>query len=97
MNRCPLCKLQMPTVGRLTAACDDAGQNFVFPVCNRCAGRLERLPMRLQHRQLMIAVRNLATDPAVYGVRFFDDADAALIYCRLESERLAGQLPLTAL
>lgn len=53
--------------------------------------------MRLQHRQLMIAVRNLATDPAVYGVRFFDDADAALIYCRLESERLAGQLPLTAL
>lgn len=92
MTTCPLCRLPIRTIGRLVSAIDDARQNFVFPVCNHCAARLDRLPERLQRRQLAIAIRNLADDPDEYGIRLFDDAVSASLFCHLEAARLSGQI-----
>jgi hypothetical protein len=92
MTACPLCRLPLKAVGRLISANDDARQNFVFPICNHCTARLGRLPAKLQRRQMMIAMRNLSDDPDKYGVRLFDDAVSASIFCYLEAARLSGQV-----
>jgi hypothetical protein len=90
MTTCPLCRLPLKAIGRLISAHDDARQNFVFPICNHCTARLDRLPVKLQRRQLAIAIRTLANDPDKYGVRLFDDEVSASIFCYLEAARLAG-------
>jgi hypothetical protein len=78
----------MHTVGRLVAARDEVGQFFVFSVCTRCRDRLERLPIRLQGRQLLAALRQVAAHPDRYPFRQFPGEIEARLYCRLEAERL---------
>ena len=89
---CALCQLPITAIGRLVSANDDVRQNFVFPICHHCTARLDRLPVKLQRRQLAIAIRNLADDPDKHGVRVFDDAVSASLFCHLEAARLSGQI-----
>lgn len=80
----------MPKVGELATGRDDAGQHFVFGVCPDCAARLRRLEPKLRHRLLRVAINNMAEDPGLCEVRFFDDMNTAKLFCRLEAERLAA-------
>lgn len=88
MTICPLCRLPMGVVGRLVAATDTVGQNFAFPVCVQCTLRMERLPVRLQGRQMDIAVSNLERHPERYEIHFFESGEAARLYVRLEADSL---------
>lgn len=90
MKTCPLCRLPMARKGRLIAATDDLGQSFAFAICERCTGRLERLPLRLQGRQMDAAVSNLERHPERYEIRFFESEAAAQLYTVLEAESLRG-------
>lgn len=78
----------MLQAGRLVAFKDDAGQSFSFAVCPRCTGRLDRLPVRLQSRQLDSAIRNLERHPERYWFKTFPDEFSARTYVHLEAERL---------
>lgn len=91
MTVCALCRLPIKTIGRLISAHDNARQNFVFPICAPCTTRLNRLPLKLQRRQMDIAIRTLASDPGRFGVRIFPDAHTADLYCKLEAEHLRGE------
>jgi hypothetical protein len=83
----------MRQVGRLVAAVDDARHHFVFKICANCVARLERLPWRLQRRQLDLAIGQLARHPERYQAPvFFHSAHEATIYCRLEAEQLSGMI-----
>jgi len=88
---CPLCRLPMAQTGRLVAYRDDVGQHFAFAVCRRCSGRLERLPIPTQQKQLNIAVSALAAHPERYSIEFFASAAEAKLYVTLEAERLAKE------
>ena len=76
----------MAHVGRLVAFRDDAGQCFTFAVCDRCTARLYRLPLRLQGRQMDVAISNLERHPERYEIRFFDTEEAARLYARLKAD-----------
>ncbi len=92
-NGCPLCRMPMKAAGRLVAAIDEARQHFVFSVCRPCADRLDRLPNRLQRKQLNLAIAALARHPERYlPPLFFESGDAASLYCRLEAERLSSTI-----
>lgn len=80
--------------GRLVAFKDDAGQSFSFAVCSHCTGRLDRLPIHLQGRQLDSAIRNLERHPERYEIRYFKSLDAAKLFVKLEASRLRGELPV---
>lgn len=86
MTNCPLCRLPMAQVGRLVAADDAVRQNFAFSICLHCVERLERLPLRLQGRQMDVAISNLEKHPERYEIRFFESEEAALLYVRLEAD-----------
>ena len=90
-NNCPLCRLPMARPGRLVAFTDDAGLSFTFCICPRCAGRLDRLPLRQQGKQLDIAINNLAKHPELYQMRFFDSEAAAHLFVTLEAKALRNQ------
>lgn len=77
----------MNSVGRLVAACDDAGQHFCFAICSNCTGRLERLPINVQKKQLEAAVGILAAHPERYELKFFKSATEAHLFVTLEAER----------
>lgn len=87
---CPLCRLPMAQAGRLIAATDTLGQDFSFSICVRCTLRMERLPVRLQVRQMDVAVSNLERHPERYEIRFFESNDAAKLFVRLEADSLKG-------
>lgn len=92
-DSCPLCKLQRAKpAGRLVAFRDHAGQAFVLELCVPCSLRLERLPGRLQCRQLDIAVSNLERHPERYIIKHFPDEHSAHLFVSLESARLRGEL-----
>lgn len=78
----------MAAPGRLVSFVDSAGQHGAFVVCQRCTSRLDRLPVRLQHRQLDAAIRELAKHPERYQVQFFPDKHSAWLFTYLEAERL---------
>jgi hypothetical protein len=92
-HSCPMCRLSLNQTGRLIAFRDDAGQHFAFAICQRCSGRLARLPVRVQQQQLNAAVGAIAAHPERYSVRSFDSADAAKLFAVLEAERLSGKQP----
>jgi hypothetical protein len=87
-HSCPMCRLRLIQTGRLIAFRDDAGQHFAFAICQRCSGRLARLPVRIQHQQLNAAVSAIAAHPERYLVRFFDSAVEARLFVALEAENL---------
>ena len=87
----------MRCAGRLVAFRDDAGLSFSFAICPRCAGRLDRLPVRVQSKQLDIAISNLEKRPDRYWFKTFPDEFSARTYVHLEAERLremAGYPPI---
>lgn len=86
-TNCPLCRIPMRNAARLIAFRDDAGSPFAFELCNRCSTRLDRLPVRLAHRQLEIAVSHLARSPERYYLKFFESDIEARIFVQLEAER----------
>ena len=90
MTTCPHCRLPMGQIGRLIAATDVAGQDFTFSICTRCTTRLDRLPLRLQCRQIDLAISNLERYPERYEIRFFESTDVARLFISLEAERLRG-------
>ncbi len=86
MKICPLCRLPMAQTGRLVAFRDHLGQSFTFTICPRCSGRLDRLPVRQQGRQMDVAISNLAKHPERYQMKAFDSWDAAYLYIQLETK-----------
>lgn len=78
----------MAQVGRLVSFRDDVGLSFTFAICSRCSGRLDRLPVRQQGRQLDTAINNLAKHPDRYKFRAFDSEAAAHLFVNLEAEAL---------
>ena len=80
----------MAEFGRLIAFRDHASQHFAFGICPRCAGRLDRLPDRLQAKQLEAAISNLERHPERYWFKYFENEFAAHAYVYLEAERLRG-------
>lgn len=90
IGACPLCRLGMRKIGRLVAGQDDANHHFVFAVCDRCTARLDRLPVKLQRRQMQVAISNLARRSSDrFLVRFFETSIEANIYCQMEAARLS--------
>jgi hypothetical protein len=88
---CPACRMPMARPGRLVAAVDDAGTHFVFGLCPACTGRLNRLRVAWQYRELDKAIRMIARHPLQHpGVKFFPGETEARLYCALESERLGA-------
>ena len=79
-------------IGRLIAFTDQAGKHFAFAVCASCSGRLDRLPISVQKRQLEAAVFQLSRYPKRYQYREFSDRDAAYLFVSLEAARLRGDL-----
>lgn len=75
--------------GRLVAGNDDDDHHFVFAICDRCTLRLDRLPVKLQRRQLQVAVANLARDPDRYLLWCFENEVQARLFCRMEADRLS--------
>ena len=84
----PLLLTGTVTANRFVTA--TVGQNFAFPVCVQCTLRMERLPVRLQGRQMDIAVSNLERHPERYEIHFFESGEAARLYVRLEDECLSA-------
>lgn len=89
IGACPLCRLGMRKIGRLVAGQDDANHHFVFAVCDRCTARLDRLPVKLQRRQMQVAISNLARQSEGRVLWFFDTEVEARIYCQMEAARLS--------
>lgn len=81
----------MREVGRLVAFRDQAQQSFVFEICSRCSGRLDRLPVVVQTRQLEAAVSSLARHPERYRIKYFPDDVMAKLFVQLEAARLRGE------
>lgn len=92
MALCPLCRLELKQVGRLIEHRDARGFFAVFPVCQPCRQRLDRLPERVQHRQHSIAVCRLAARPEHYNYNTFSTVIEARLFRALEVERLSGIL-----
>lgn len=91
MTICPMCRLSMRDAGRLVAFRDDAGQSFSFAICPRCAGRLDRLPMPVQSKQLAAAINQLIKHPERYAVKQHPDEGAARLYVAVEAAHLRGE------
>ncbi len=89
IGACPLCRLGMRRIGRLVAGQDDENHHFVFAICDRCTARLDRLPVKLQRRQMQVAISNLARSSGRCLVRFFENSIEANIYCQLEAAWLS--------
>ena len=70
MTVCALYRLPIKTIGRLISAHDATRQDFVFPICGTCTTRLNRLPIKLQRRQMDIAIRTLNNDRAALAFEF---------------------------
>jgi len=89
---CPLCRMALRHIGRLIAFTDQAGKHFAFAICASCSGRLDRLPISVQKRQLDAAVFQLSRHPERYQYREFPDRDSAYLFVTLEAARLRGDL-----
>lgn len=85
---CPLCRIRMKEIGRLISFHDSAREAFVFAVCLPCTVRLERLPFKVQSRQLDAAIRNLERYPKRYYLKNFSSEIEARMFVSLEAERL---------
>ena len=83
---CPCCRLPVRFPGRLASANDYAGTAFIFGVCVRCTGRLDRLPIPVQQRQLNRAALRVAGQPERYLVHICRDAIEARLLVALSSE-----------
>lgn len=86
--RCPKCRRPLAQSGRLIAFRDEAGQHFVYEICERCAGRLDPLPQETQRRHLEDALYELVLHPGRYRLWSFADAHEAHAFCVLEADRL---------
>lgn len=78
----------MKQKGKIAAFEDVLGQAFGFAICAPCRVRLDRLPLRLQGRQLDVAIRNLEKHPDRYEIQCFESMTAARLFVALEAERL---------
>ena len=81
----------MHTAGRLLAFRDDAGVTFSFAICPRCAGRLDRLPVRVQSKLLDVAINQLIKHPDRYAVKAHADVCEARLYIAVEAAHLRGE------
>lgn len=88
---CPLCRLRLSPVGRVVSFQDTAGQWFTFEVCLTCTLRLERLPIRLQLRQLDAAVGNLWRHPERYELTPHANETEAVLATKLRAAQLRGE------
>jgi len=88
---CPLCRLPMRCAGRLVAFRDDAGLSFSFAICPRCAGRLDRVPVRVQSKLLDAAINQLIKHPDRYAVKAHADVAEARLYIAVEAAHLRGE------
>lgn len=88
---CPLCRLMLAPVGRVVSFQDTAGHWFTFEICLRCTTRLERLPIRLQLRQLEAAVGNLWRHPDRYDICPHDTEAEAILAMKLRGAQLRGE------
>jgi len=81
----------MQRVGRCVSFRDEAGQWFSFDICLHCTLRLDRLPIRLQLRQLDVAVSNLCRQPQRYDVATHDNELEAELVVKLRAAKLRGE------
>ena len=88
---CPLCRLVLAPVGRVVSFQDTAGHWFTFEICLRCTMRLERLPFRVQLRQLDTAVGNLWRHPERYDLTPHDTEAEAILATKLRASQLRGE------
>lgn len=88
---CPLCRLSYHRAGRVFAFRDNADTWFSSLICECCAKRLDRLPVRLQTRAIDIAVGNLWKNPDRYPLQPQVGETEAKLYVQLEAARLRGE------
>lgn len=81
----------MGEAGRLLAFSDEAGASWSFAICPRCAGRLDRLPVSVQARQLDAAINQLIKHPERYAVKRHADETEARLYVAVEAAHLRGE------
>lgn len=81
----------MGATGRLVAFRDDAGVNFSFSICVRCAGRSNRLPRSVQAKQLDAAINQLIRHPERYAIKRHANETEARLYVRVEAAHLRGE------
>lgn len=81
----------MGQAGRLFAFRDDAGLSWSFAICPRCAGRLDRLPVSVQAKQMDAAINQLIKHPERYAVKQHPDEGAARLYVAVEAAHLRGE------
>ena len=70
---------------------DTAGHWFTFEICLRCTMRLERLPFRVQLRQLDTAAGNLWRHPERYDLTPHDSEGEAILATKLRAAQLRGE------
>lgn len=88
---CPQCRLPMQIIGRLLTFRDDSRENFSFAICSHCAGRLDRLPLSVQAKQLDAAINQLIKHPERYTVKRHADETEARLYVAVEAAHLRGE------
>lgn len=81
----------MREAGRLVAFKDDAGVSWSFSICPRCAGRLDRLPLQVQSKQLDAAINQLIRHPERYAVKQHATDIEARLYVSVEAAHLRGE------
>ena len=81
----------MREAGRLVAFRDDAGVSWSFAICPRCAGRLDRLPVSVQAKQLDAAINQLIKHPERYAVKRHPSETEARLYIAVEAAHLRGE------
>lgn len=81
----------MRHIGRCVSFKDAAGQWFTFDICLACTLRLDRLPMRLQLRQLDAAVGNLWRHPERYDLTPHAGETEAVLATKLRAAHLRGE------